>query len=46
MTTKGQPNSGTKLAWLQDFNIFVPVAMQVGDKPESPVKLEHVNVIR
>ncbi|HID8276318.1 hypothetical protein ACFYLG_18290 [Proteus mirabilis] len=46
MTTKGQPNSGTKLAWLQDFNIFVPVAMQVGDKPESPVRLEHVNVIR
>ncbi len=46
MTSEGQPSSSTKLAWLQDFNIFVPVAMQVGDKPESPVKLEQVNVTR
>ena len=45
-TTEGQRESSTKLAWLQEFNVFVPVSMQVGDKPETPVKLENVSVIR
>lgn len=40
------PETSTKLAWLQEFNVFVPLAMQVGDKPESPVKLENVSVTR
>lgn len=45
-TQEGQPGSSDKLAWLQDLNVFVPVAQQVGDKPESSVKLENVSVIR
>lgn len=45
-TNEGQPGSSDKLAWLQDLNVFVPVAQQLGDKPESPVKLENVSVIR
>ncbi|WP_172731121.1 hypothetical protein [Pluralibacter gergoviae] len=45
-TRRGQVESRNKLAWLQEFNVFVPVAMQVGDKPESPVKLEEISVIR
>lgn len=45
-TTEGQAGSNEKLAWLKDFNVFVPVTQQVGDKPESPVKLEDVSVIR
>jgi len=45
-TPEGQVGSSNKLAWLQDLNVFVPVAMQVGDKPESLVKLENVSVIR
>jgi len=44
-TDKAQVGSSVKLAWLQDLNVFVPVAMQVGDKPESLVKLENVSVI-
>ncbi|MDT0176536.1 hypothetical protein Q9R34_10855 [Enterobacter sp. BRE11] len=43
-TNEGQAGSHNKLAWLQDLNIFVPVAMQVGDKPESPVTLKDVSV--
>lgn len=43
---EGQPEISNKLAWLQEFNVFVPVAMKVGDKPESSVKLENVSVIR
>ncbi len=45
-THEGQPGSSDKLAWLQDLNIFVPVAMQLGDKPESSVTLEDVSVTR
>ncbi|MBJ8735836.1 hypothetical protein [Citrobacter amalonaticus] len=45
-THEGQRESSNKLAWLQEFNVFVPVTMQVGDKPESSVKLENVSVIR
>lgn len=45
-TTQGQPDSSSKEAWLQDFNVFVPVAQQSGDKPEGRVKLENVSVIR
>ncbi|MFP1884125.1 hypothetical protein [Lonsdalea quercina] len=45
-THEGQPNSRTKQAWLQDLNLFVPVAQQLGDKPESPVKLENISVMR
>ncbi|MDA5479052.1 hypothetical protein PGS49_00005, partial [Yersinia intermedia] len=45
-TNEGQPASSDKLAWLQDLNVLVPVAQQVGDKPESLVKLENVSVIR
>ncbi|BBS36157.1 hypothetical protein WP5S18E01_10040 [Enterobacter cloacae] len=45
-THEGQQDSRDKLAWLQDLNIFVPVAQQLGNKPESPVKLESVSVIR
>lgn len=45
-TNEGQAGSHDKLAWLQDLNIFVPVAMQVGDKPESPVTLQDVSVTR
>lgn len=45
-TNEGQLNSSNKLAWLQDLNVFVPVAQQLGDKPESLVKLENVSVIR
>lgn len=45
-TDEGQVGSSIKLAWLQDLNVFIPVAMQVGNKPESPVKLENVSVIR
>lgn len=43
---EGQRESSNKLAWLQEFNVFVPVAMQMADKPESSVKLENVSVIR
>lgn len=46
VTNEGQLGSSEKLAWLQDLNVFVPVAQQVGDKPESLVKLENVSVIR
>ena len=42
----GQPDSRSKLAWLQDLNIFVPVAQQLGDKPERLVTLENVSVTR
>ncbi|WP_336777730.1 hypothetical protein [Pantoea sp. USHLN256] len=45
-TNEGQVSSSDKLAWIQELNIFVPIAMQVGDKPETPVKLENVSVIR
>ncbi|WP_413676311.1 hypothetical protein [Pantoea dispersa] len=45
-TDSGQVGSRVRLAWLQDLNVFVTVAMQVGDKPESLVKLENVSVIR
>ncbi len=45
-TTQGQADSSSKEAWLQDFNVFVPVAQQIGDKPEGRVKLENVSVIR
>ncbi len=45
-TIEGQAESSTKLAWLQEFNVFVPLAMQVGDKPESSVKLDNVSVTR
>lgn len=45
-TNEGQPGSRDKLAWLQDLNVFVPVTQQLGDKPENPVKLENVSVIR
>ncbi|MDK9357552.1 hypothetical protein QQF54_06230 [Lelliottia sp. V106_10] len=45
-TYEGQRRSSDKSAWLQDLNVFVPVAQQVGDKPESLVKLENVSVIR
>ncbi len=45
-TNEGQQDSSSKLAWLQEFNLFVPVAQQLGDKPESLVKLEKVKVIR
>lgn len=45
-TNEGQLGSSDKLAWLQDLNVFVPVTQQVGDKPESLVKLENVSVIR
>jgi len=44
-TNEGQQDSSYKSAWLQDLNVFVPVAQQVGNKPESLVKLEKVNVI-
>ncbi|NIY49259.1 hypothetical protein [Cedecea colo] len=45
-TNEGQRESSSKLAWLQEFNVFVPVAMQVADKPETSVKLQNVSVIR
>ncbi|HHL2731592.1 TPA: hypothetical protein ACQ4J9_004304 [Yersinia enterocolitica] len=45
-TQKGQPDSSSKEAWLKDINVFVPVAQQVKDKPESQVTLENVSVIR
>ncbi|WP_244664946.1 hypothetical protein [Candidatus Symbiopectobacterium sp. 'North America'] len=45
-THKGQPISSSKSAWLKDLNVFVPVAEQLNDKPESSVKLENVSVIR
>jgi len=45
-THKGQPDSSSKEAWLKDINVFVPVAEQINDKPESQVKLENVSVIR
>lgn len=45
-TQKYQPDSSSKGAWLKDINIFVPVAHQVNDKPESQVTLENVSVIR
>lgn len=45
-TNEGQQGSSEKLAWLQDLNVFVPVVQQLGDKPESLVKLENVSVIR
>lgn len=45
-TDKGQPKSNSKAAWLKDLNVFVPVTQQLGDKPESQVKLENVSVIR
>lgn len=45
-THEGQQKSSNKLAWLQEFNVFVPVAMQLGNKPESSVKLENVSVVR
>ncbi|WP_343463137.1 hypothetical protein [Pantoea sp.] len=45
-TAQGQVDSHVKLAWLQDLNIFVPLTMQEGNKPESAVKLENVRVIR
>lgn len=45
-THKGQQDSNNKLAWLQDLNVFVPVAHQLGNKPERLVKLEDVNVLR
>lgn len=45
-TNERQLESSEKLAWLQDLNIFVPVAMQIGDKPESSVTLEDVSVMR
>ena len=45
-TNEGQVSSSDKLAWLRDLNFFVPVTMQLGDKPETPVKLENVSVIR
>lgn len=45
-THVGQPRSSNKLAWLQDLNIFVPIAMQLGDTPESAVILEDVSVTR
>lgn len=45
MINEGQPNSSTKLAWLLDFNISVPISMQLADQPERQVKQEHVNVI-
>ncbi|MBE8259301.1 hypothetical protein IQA85_16950, partial [Leptospira borgpetersenii serovar Ballum] len=43
-TQKGQPDSSSKEAWLKDINVFVPVAQQVKDKPESQVTLENVSV--
>jgi len=45
-TAEGQVKSRDTLAWLQDLNVFVPVAMQVGEKPESQVRLENVKVMR
>ena len=45
-THEGQQKISSKQAWLQDFNVFVPVTMQVGDRLESSVKLENINVIR
>lgn len=45
-THEGQQKISSKQAWLQDFNVFVPVTQQLGDKPESLVKLENVNIIR
>ncbi len=43
---KGQPDSTSKIAWLKDLNVFVPVAEQIKGKPESAVKLINVSVIR
>ncbi|MDE8756600.1 hypothetical protein PZA22_19135 [Pectobacterium polaris] len=45
-THKGQNDSSNKAAWLKDLNVFVPVAEQLNDKPESKVSLENVSVIR
>lgn len=45
-TDEGQPGSSDKFAWMQDLNIFVPVATQISGKPESLVTLEDVKVIR
>ncbi|WP_233967307.1 hypothetical protein [Pectobacterium polaris] len=45
-THKGQHDSSSKAAWLKDLNVFVPVAEQLNDKPESKVNLENVSVIR
>ncbi|MHC9002769.1 hypothetical protein [Enterobacter adelaidei] len=45
-SNEGQPDNRSKLAWLQDLNIFVPVAQQLGDKPERLVTLENVSVTR
>lgn len=45
-TRENQKSSAEKLAWLQDLNLFVPLTQQVGDRPESPVKLENVSVVR
>ncbi|MDN0121306.1 hypothetical protein QVN83_20390 [Yersinia frederiksenii] len=45
-TNEEQQGSSDKLGWLQDLNVFVPIAQQVGDKPERLVKLENVSVIR
>lgn len=45
-THQGQLKISSKQAWLQDFNVFVPVIIQLGDRPESSVKLENVNIIR
>lgn len=43
---EGELSSSDKQAWLQDLNVFVPVAMQAGDKPERLVTLENVSVTR
>jgi hypothetical protein len=43
---KGQLDSTSKVAWLKDLNVFVPVAEQIKGKPESAVKLINVSVIR
>ena len=44
--SEGQPKLVTRSAWLRDLRLMVPVTQTLGDKAESPVKLENVTIER
>ena len=45
-TQQGQPPSHSKDAWLQDYHVLVPLTEQLGDKPEHPVNLVNVSLVK
>lgn len=45
-TTPGQPDVSSKLGWLKEYNVMLPISDRLGDKPESLVTLEDVRLAR